>query len=85
MATMLEVEPDVASKIAAQAEARGIPVAAYLRTLIEEKETQTETQSTLSPQEKVRQLREWAAGHSRDTPLLSDYAVSREGIYEDHP
>ncbi len=85
MPIVLEVAPDVASKITARAEARGVSVDEYLRILIEEKEPQAGTQPDLSPQEKVRLLREWAASHSRDTPLLSDYAVSRKGIYEDHP
>jgi antitoxin ParD1/3/4 len=28
---------------------------------------------------------EWAACVKSPTPILSDYAVSRAGIYEDHP
>lgn len=36
---------------------------------------------SLSPQEKARLWREWAASHSHDTPLLSDEAISRESIY----
>lgn len=39
---------------------------------------------TLSPQEKARLWREWAASHSHDTPLLSDEAISRESIYGEH-
>lgn len=38
---------------------------------------------TATPEEWVKALREWADSHKRDTPLLSDYAVSRAGIYED--
>jgi len=80
MPTILEVQPDVASKIAAQARARGVSVDAYLRSLIEEKDA-AESRPALSPPEKVRLLREWAADHSHNTPLLSDESVSRESIY----
>jgi hypothetical protein len=39
-----------------------------------------ETQ-TLSPEERAAAFEAWSAGH-RSTPLLSDYAASRDGIYE---
>lgn len=80
MPTTLEVQPDVASKIAARAQARGVSVDAYLRSLIDEEPT-AKSQAALSPQEKVSLLRDWAASHSLDTPLLSDEAISRESIY----
>jgi hypothetical protein len=37
----------------------------------------------LSPEEWIRQFREWAHSHRTDTPLLSDEAISRESIYSD--
>ena len=81
MPTMLEVEPEVASKIQARARERGVSVDLYLRELIDEKGTERERSNGLSPQERVRLLREWASGHSTSTPLLSDDAISRERIY----
>lgn len=78
MPTMLEVEPEVASKIQARARERGVSVDVYLRELIDQKETELERSNGLSSQERVRMLREWASGHSANTPLLSDDAVSRE-------
>jgi len=39
---------------------------------------------TATPNEWVKAFREWADSHRRDTPLLSDYAVSRAGIYEEN-
>ena len=81
MLTMLEVEPELASKIQARARARGVSVDLYLRELIDEKETESERSNGLSSQERVRLLREWASGHSSNTPLLSDDAISRERIY----
>ena len=39
--------------------------------------------ATASPQERARAYRAWAESHSRNTPLLSDAAISRESIYCD--
>lgn len=38
---------------------------------------------TATPDEWVRAFREWAASHHHNAPPLSDYAVSRESMYED--
>jgi hypothetical protein len=38
---------------------------------------------TATPDEWVKEFRQWADSHRRDTPLLDDYAVSRAGIYEE--
>lgn len=81
MLTMLEVEPELASKIQARARERGVSVDVYLRELIDEKGTESERSNGLSSQERVGLLREWASGHSSNTPLLSDDAISRERIY----
>lgn len=79
MPTNLEVQPDVALRITERA--RGVSVNTYLRSLIEERESAEDFRKALSPQGKVRLLREWTASHSHDTPLLSDEAISRESIY----
>jgi hypothetical protein len=39
--------------------------------------------ASATPEERARAYREWAESHSRDTPLLSDAAISRESIYSD--
>ena len=83
MTTMLEVQPEIASKIQARARERGVSVDVYLRELIDQKGTESERSNGLSPQERVRLLREWALGHSRDTPVLSENVISRESIYEE--
>ena len=80
---MLEVDPKVASKIQARARERGVSVNVYLRELIDEKGTEPEGGNRLSSQVRVRLLREWASGHSANTPLLPDDAVSRENTYSD--
>ena len=81
MLTMLEVEPELASKIQARARERGVSVDVYLRELIDEKGTESNRSDGLSSQERVGLLRQWASGHSSNTPPLSDNAISRERIY----
>jgi hypothetical protein len=71
----------LASKIQARARERGVSVDVYLRELIDQKGTESERSNGLSSQERVRMLREWASGHSTNTSLLSDDAISRENIY----
>ena len=78
---MLEVGPEVASKILARARERGVSVDVYLQELIDQKGTESETTNGLSSQERVRLLREWASSHSTNTPLLSEDAIRRESIY----
>ncbi|HAA31829.1 MAG TPA: hypothetical protein DCE56_34185 [Cyanobacteria bacterium UBA8553] len=38
---------------------------------------------TATTEEWLVAFRAWASGHERNTPLLSDYAVSRESMYDD--
>jgi hypothetical protein len=83
MPTMLKVGPEVAAKIQAQARERGVSIDMYLRELIDQKGPQSETSNRLSSQERVRLLREWASGHSTNTPFLSDEVINRESIYSD--
>jgi len=83
MLTMLEVAPELASKIQARARERGISVDVYLRELIDEKGTESQRSNGLSSQERVALLREWASGHGTNTPVLSDEGLSRESIYGD--
>ncbi len=83
MSVTLEIPPDLAARIAAQAEEQGISPDAYLRLLIEEHETRAQAGTALSPQERARLWREWAESHNADTPLLSDEAISRDSIYRE--
>jgi hypothetical protein len=81
MSKMLEVEPEVASKIQARARERGVSVDVYLRDLIDQEETDSEISNPLSSQERVRLLREWAAGHTVRSAGFSENAIRRENIY----
>jgi len=83
MLTMFEVEPELASKIQARARERGVSVDVYLRELIDQKGTESERSNALSSQERVRLLREWAAGHIVNAVCLGDDAVRRENMCSD--
>jgi len=83
MPMKIEVEPEVASKIQAGARERGVSVNVYLRELIDQKGTESERSNALSSQERVRLLREWAAGHSVNAVCLGDDAVRRENMCSD--
>ena len=84
MPTMLQVKPETASRIQARARERGVSVDVYLRELIDQKGTESERRNGLSSQERVALLRQWASGHSSNTPLLSNDAISRDNIYGQH-
>jgi len=80
MAPEIELPADFAAMIESQAEVHGLSVEAFLRLLLEERESNAR-RAKLSPAEKSRLWREWAASHHSDTPPLSDEAISRESIY----
>lgn len=83
MPTRLEIEPELASKIHAGAQERGVSVDEYLRELVDKKETESEVKAELSSQERVRLLREWASSHNTNTAFLSGDAIGRNSIYSD--
>jgi hypothetical protein len=82
MPTMLEIEPEIASKIQARARERGVSIDVYLRELIDPKETESEGRNDLGSQERSSLVARMGLGeHDTNTPLLSDEAISRETIY----
>ena len=81
MRSTIEIQPDIAAKLAAQAQARGISIDAYLRSLVEEQEDTSVTSSPMTPAERAAAFRAWAESHKSDAPPLSDEAISRESIY----
>ncbi|MCC5645783.1 hypothetical protein LC607_23155 [Nostoc sp. CHAB 5824] len=55
---------------------------ALLEQLIKSKQDQP-FYKTATALEWITAFREWAESHRRDMPLLSEYALSRAGIYDD--
>ena len=83
MPRILEVDPEVASKIHARARERDVSVDVYLPELIDQKGTESERGNGPSSQGRVRLLREWAASHTLNTPVLASDAINRETIYSE--
>ncbi|MCC5663341.1 hypothetical protein LC653_05180 [Nostoc sp. CHAB 5784] len=55
---------------------------ALLKQLMKSKQDQP-FYKTATALEWITAFQEWAESHRRDTPLLSEYALSRAGIYDD--
>lgn len=84
MAIVLELEPEIESRLIAQAAVQGISVEALLKTLVESllATSPQPTFLTLSPTERAERFVNWARSHSQiKAPPLKDEAISRESIY----
>jgi hypothetical protein len=80
MTVTLHLAPEVEAGLVAQAQASGMTVEEYLLSVVKSA-VLTPALKELSAEERAAAFEAWSAGH-RHTALLSDYAVSREGIYE---
>ena len=80
MTVTLNLKPELEAGILAQARAGGMTVEEYLLSVVESAVLPI-TQPALSNEERAAAFEAWAAGH-RPTPPLSDYAVSRDSMYE---
>jgi hypothetical protein len=80
MTVTLNLKPEVEAGLFAQARASGMTVEEYLLSVVEGAVLQT-VQTASSAEERAAAFEAWSAGH-RPTPPLSDYAVSRDRIYE---
>ena len=84
MAILLELEPEIESRLIAQAAAQGTSVEVLLKTLVEGllASSSQPTSLTISPQERAERFVNWARSHSSiKAPPLCDDAISRESIY----
>jgi hypothetical protein len=83
----IELSDEKAAALKAQAAARGLTVERWVEQIAEQQaEAQPASIAHLQktdPKEWARQFHEWAEGHDRTTPPLSDEAISRESIYPD--
>jgi hypothetical protein len=83
----IELSDEKAAALRSQAEARGLTVERWVEQIAEQlaatQPVSTARLQKTDPKEWARQFHEWAEGHSRATPLLSDEAISRESIYPD--
>ncbi|MGB7555270.1 MAG: hypothetical protein WBM04_12920 [Candidatus Korobacteraceae bacterium] len=79
MTVTLKLKPEIEAGLLAQAEASGMTVEAYLVSVVEGAVLPVPPKP-LSAEERAAAFEVWSANH-RPTPPLSDYAVSREGMY----
>ena len=78
MTVTLKFKPEVEAGLLAQAQASGMSVEEYVLSVVE---GTVLPKNRLSPEERAAAFEAWSARH-RPTPPLSDYAVSREALYE---
>jgi hypothetical protein len=81
MIVTLDLTPDIEADLLARAAAGGQTPGEYLRLLVEAS-TRPAGLPNSTPEQRAAAFEAWSASHRR-TPLLSDYAVSRESIYSD--
>lgn len=82
MTVKLELKPEVEANLAAQARARGVPLDAYLQSVIEDL-AGTESARPASLQELQATL-DALAEMGKGLPHLPSSAFDRESIYQDH-
>jgi hypothetical protein len=74
----IDLPPDIEANLAAQAAARGVPLAEHLHYLLAEQAGASQAKRK-TPEERVRLWRDVSG--LPDTKPLSDEAISRESIY----
>jgi hypothetical protein len=79
MTVTLDLKPELEAGLIAQAEASGKTLEEYLVSMVEG--AVPAILKSLQPEQRAAAFEAWSASH-RPTAPLSDYAVSREGIYE---
>lgn len=83
MLTQIEVQTETAERIAANAEARGLSVDEFLRTLLEKTETSAPTTKPARTAEEIKAFLDALAEDSENRPTLPPEANSREYYYEE--
>jgi hypothetical protein len=78
MSITLNLKPEIEAGLLAQAQASGMTLEQYLLSMVEGAAL---SGKAMSPEERAAAFEAWSANH-RLTPPLSDYAVSRESLYE---
>ncbi len=91
MSVMLNLPPERVARLIAAAQAKGLSTDALVREALDgilagapaPPGLPRSLQDEWTPEEWVRQFDAWVDSHDRTTPLLSNEAISREGIYPD--
>lgn len=87
MTVTLQLSPEQEAALKAQADVHGMSVEEWLLQIADQHAKAHPASlahlQKSDPKEWARRFHEWAEGHDRSTPLLSDDAISRESIYPD--
>ena len=83
MALTLELNPETEARLATEARARGLGVAAYAARLLEEATPPAPSQPSRTPQEIRAWLNELTQFSDKIPPMPGE-TFSREMIYQDH-
>jgi hypothetical protein len=82
-----QVKPETAATIVHLANARGLSIDEFLRSILPSDEGAGEEErplyETATPEELAQAFLAWAHSHDRNSPGLTLDDVSRESIYED--
>ena len=82
MTVTIELPPEVEANLSAQAQAEGLALPQYVERLLRRQVRRLPDRS-MSAEERAAAWVE-AAKNLPPTPVLPDWAMSREGIYDDH-
>jgi len=83
MVISLELPPEIEAGLAAQAQARGLELDAYVKTLLRQQALTGDSQQNVTLAEFEAEL-DALAVHSAKIPLLPLEALTRESIYRNH-
>ncbi len=83
MSAKLDIKPEVAERLAAEANERGVSVDSFLEALLDEAQAPAVRPKRATLEEFKATLDVLAEG-SENRPILSDTATTRRRIYADH-
>jgi hypothetical protein len=84
MTLRLEIKPEIAASLNAQAKARGIQLQAYLQNAIEELARADVSPRKAPDVQEFRTALDQLAEMGRNLPPMPSSAFRRESIYQDH-
>lgn len=86
MAVTLELKPEIEERVKQKAAEKGLTVEAFLETVIDadvnQQQGERSFQETATAEEWEKALKNWISNFP-EHPILSDEAISREGIYRE--
>ncbi len=84
MTVTLNLPPNIEQLYLAEAQARGLAVQEVIEEALVAARQPVARGEQVSPEEWMRRFREWSESPAHaNLPVLSEYAMSRESIYED--